>query len=653
MKFLYISRRNLLRLQVIGPLTILVLALISMSYATYKASQQSELVETLNQRVMLMRLNYEFKVQVQEWKNLLIRTSNDQEVLDNWSRFLLQEQRTKAIIEDLKNFDTEGELSESIARIDEEHRILGEQYRAGFRIFQNSGYDIRAADQSVAQIDRPLSEWLSKSTGDIQWQAIRESELNNAKLLVTLTVSSLVIVFVGGIITTVSYVRIIYLVKSDKRKQEHLEKLVLQDAVTGLLNREAFEKNLEELCQNQGPGELVHVMFIDLNGLQHINEIFGHIQGDEVLREAAVRIRSAAPQSALCARFGGSSLLMAIEGGSIDSGVMLFTKDLMNELAKGYYFLGAPHYLKVNIGLSHYPTHGRDATSLIKNADLAMYQGRTNQGNHIAAYDEQLSRSAMMFSTQRKELAEALDNDQMQLYMQPIVDIDTGEVNSVEALVRWEHPTRGMISPVHFITVAEESGLIGRLGNWVISQAFKASTEIESSDVCIAINISPRQLYEPGFIAHVEKEFMQYPQLKPSRIEFEVTESIFMPEFRELLSRIKTLGVRISIDDFGTGYSNLRFLTSDHIDKIKIDMSFVRDIHESHQNQQIVGSVFELASNMGLSVVCEGVETFKELDYLKAKVGCNLVQGFLFSAPKPAKSLADQLNEGLSFKVNV
>lgn len=598
-----------------------------------------------------MRLNYEFKVQVQEWKNLLIRTSSDQEVLDNWSSFLLQEQRTREVLNDLKSFDSKGELAGAILRFDEEHKMLGRKYREGFELFKSSGYDHRAADLSVQRIDRPLSEWLAHTIGDIQWQTIRESDIHTSQALLSLMFSSLVIVIVGGIISLFSYFKVLRLFLQDKKKSERLEKLVAQDSITGLLNRDAFETNLETLCQAQENGQLVHVMFIDLRGLQQINEIFGHVQGDEVLREAAYRIRTFTPGEALCARFGGSSLLIAVEASALESSIMVCTQDLMKELAKGYYFSGAPHYLTVNIGLSHYPTHGRDATSLIKNADLAMYQGRSVQGNQIAAYDEQLSRSAMMFSTQRKELAEALDNDQMQLYMQPIVDINTGDVNSVEALVRWQHPTRGMISPVHFITIAEESGLISRLGNWVISQAFKAATEIPNENVSIAINISPRQLEEPGFITHVEKEFRLYPNLKPSRIEFEVTESIFMPEFRELLSRIKDLGVRISIDDFGTGYSNLRFLTSDHIDKIKIDMSFVRDIHESHQNQQIVSSVFELASNMGLAVVCEGVETFKELEHLKTKVGCRLVQGFLFSAPKPAKSLTDQLAGGLSYKV--
>lgn len=638
-----ISRSTLLKLQFVGPLLILAISFLTLGYAAHRVHQQHDLVEEMNQKLMLMRLNYEFKVQVQEWKNFLIRTNSQETLVKNWSKFLVQEEKTRQVIKDLVTLGGEVNLTQAAEQFHQEHKILGEQYRAGYQVFKDANFDHEQADLSVRKIDRPLSEWLSNLVGEIQWRALHQSNNNMATLFSVLAVSCSFALLFGGAVAFAPYYKLRRVIREEVDRTAELAYMATTDLVTNLYNRTHFKSIVDEQCKNSPANAERVVMFVDLDGLNHINEIFGHAQGDKVLIEASARIRDTVDDFSLAARFGGSAFLISRPVDKTQIEINEFADKLLEELTHPYYFSGSPHYLSVNIGVAYYPQHGRDAESLIRNADLAMYQGKRRHQNSVNSYDENLSRSASLFAARRKELGEALELSQLVLFAQPIVDIRTGAINTVEILVRWKHPTRGIVSPGEFIQLAEECGMIGKLGSWVLENTLAHFASLPTN-IGVAINVSPYQLSEPGFHEQVAYLIKKH-NIEPSRLELELTESVFLPEFVEKLEQLKALGVKISIDDFGTGYSNLKFLSSKHIDKIKLDMSFVRDIHKHEQNQNIVSSICGLAEGMGLEVVCEGVETMKELEYLRNTIRCHLVQGYIFNAPKPFESLIDEVNE--------
>lgn len=425
---------------------------------------------------------------------------------------------------------------------------------------------------------------------------------------------------------------------------QRLQHLAFRDPLTLLPNRLVFEEELANSVQRaEQQGGRIAVMFIDLDGFKPVNDSFGHATGDEVLRQVGARLGTLACPGDVIARVGGDEFLMLLADNpdrDAAAGMAVRIKDIV---CAPYTAEGREVRLSCSIGIVLYPDHGPSAR-LLTNADAAMYAAKRAGGSVHVFYEEDMASDAELQIALQHDLRELLDNGGpgLALHYQPKIHALSRQVSGVEALLRWQHPTRGMISPAVFIPVAERFGLIGQLGQWVIFEACRQTRQWldEGLRMRVAINLSVHQLRQADLAERVREALTQY-RIDASLITFEVTESAAMEDTQgslHMFDLLAALGVQLSIDDFGTGYSSLSYLRKLPAGQLKIDRSFVKDLQPGNDARAVVAAVVSLSHALGLHVVAEGVETLEQ-EAILLDVGCDEFQGFRYAKPMPAHLL--------------
>ncbi len=424
---------------------------------------------------------------------------------------------------------------------------------------------------------------------------------------------------------------------TERRQAEaRIEHMAHHDALTGLPNRVRFNEYLEEaLVRRAHTGEQLAVLCLDLDQFKTVNDSLGHPVGDQLLRSVSVRLKECVGERGLVARLGGDefAVVMAKAGPNESSEL---AAALVEALSRVYEIQGHEIMAGVSIGIALAPHDGETSESLLRNADMALYRAKFDGRGRFHFFEADMDRRVQLRRQLELDLRRAYTNSEFELYYQPLVNLKTDEVSGFEALLRWRHPERGMVSPAEFIPLEEEIGLIVPIGEWVLCKAC-ADAMAWPSDIKVAVNLSPVQFRNKGLTAAVMTA-LAYSRLPARRLELEITESVLLAETDTNLAtlhRLRELGVHISMDDFGTGYSSLSYLRSFPFDKIKIDQSFVRELAERPDCMAIIKAVAGLGISLGIATTAEGVETEEQLSRLRAE-GCTELQGFLFSPPRPA-----------------
>lgn len=425
-----------------------------------------------------------------------------------------------------------------------------------------------------------------------------------------------------------------------KAAQERIQYIAHHDALTGLPNRLSLHSRLEQvLFSARRDLSRLAVMFIDLDRFKVINDTLGHHVGDDLLVEVAQRLKESVRESDIVSRLGGDEFVIVLTDVEVEDIAVVASKVLRN-LSQAYSLEAAELHSTPSIGIAVYPEDGATAEALMKNADTAMYHAKQSGRNNYQFFRHEMNEAASERLMIENHLRQALLKHEFLLHYQPQIDTATGSVVGVEALIRWQHPQRGLIPPFKFIPIAEDSGLISPIGAWVLSESLRQLREWKDAgieDLRMAVNLSANQLRDVSLPVRIERLLQQHG-LRGEELELEITESVAMDDpahCKGLMQQLHDLGVELAIDDFGTGYSSLAYLKQLPLDRLKLDRSFVTDIEHDPNDAAICTATISLAHSLNLAVVAEGVETETQLEYLK-QLRCNLVQGYLFSRPLPA-----------------
>lgn len=430
-------------------------------------------------------------------------------------------------------------------------------------------------------------------------------------------------------------------ISAEKATQAKLEYIAHHDMLTGLNNRFSLDDRLDHaLAVARREAHHVALMFIDLDRFKVINETLGHPVGDELLIHVSRRLRQTMRESDLVVRLGGDEFVVMLTGVAYANTAAQVAEKLLKVLGEAYVIGEHTLYATPSIGLAMFPNDGHDRETLMKNAEAAMYHAKAEGRNGFQFFDGRLNTVAVERLEIEHALRLALGAEEFVLHYQPVIDAESGAVSSVEALIRWQHPTRGLLPPGVFIGVAEETGLIEPIGAWVMAEACRQLAEFRRlglNAVNMAINISAVQIRSGELLARAEALIERY-ELDPSWLTFEITESVAMAQPDEtvrILDQLRAMGIQVALDDFGTGYSSLAYLRMFALDKLKLDRSFVNEIGRDADGEVICDATISLGHALNLELVAEGVETEAQFDYLKLR-SCQLVQGYYFSRPLPA-----------------
>jgi len=434
---------------------------------------------------------------------------------------------------------------------------------------------------------------------------------------------------------------------TERRQAEaRIAHMALHDGLTNLPNREFYQERLRQALEQSQPGNKpVAVLCVDLDLFKNVNDSFGHPMGDRLLTAVAERLRSEVRGSNLVARLGGDEFAIVLAADVSANEASDFAARLIEILSECYDVDGVEVTVGASIGIALSPGDGETSEELMRNADMALYRAKSDGGGVHRFFEREMDRQAQKRRDMELDLRRAFANGEFELHYQPLVDIAADRISGFESLLRWRHPEKGMISPAEFVPVAEDIGLIVALGEWVLREACSAAVKWPA-DVKVAVNLSPVQFRSRNLV-QVVISALAHSGLSPRRLELEITESLFLAETEAnlaILHQLRELGVSISMDDFGTGYSSLSYLRSFPFDKIKIDRSFVKDLAERSDCVAIVRAISGLGRSLNITTTAEGVETVDQLDWLRAE-GCNEVQGFLFSAARPASEIAALLSD--------
>jgi len=446
--------------------------------------------------------------------------------------------------------------------------------------------------------------------------------------------------------------RIALFIDITERKQEEaqMERLASYDTLTGLPNRNLLADRVEQgIAQAQRHQSLLAMLFIDLDHFKNINDSLGHDVGDGLLQQVAERLKLCLRRTDTIARLGGDEFIALLTEISGEAEAGFVAEKMLAVLGDGFKVGGHTVHIAASIGISLFPHDGANKVELMRNADLAMYRAKDSGRNRFAFYEEAMNHNAVERLQLENDLRGAIEQQQFILYYQPKVALADDRVVGLEALLRWRHPEFGFISPAVFIPVAEQCGLIHRIGDWVLRQAVLQQRLWQSRGchiVPVAVNLSAAQFREPGFVGQIER-ILQEAGLDTRHIELELTESLLMQaetDSAALLGRLHAAGFNLALDDFGTGYSSLSRLKQLPMQTMKIDQSFVRDIATDLNDRSIVSATAAMAHALGMKVVAEGVETLEQLEFIR-ELRCEEYQGYLFSQPVPADEAAHFLQK--------
>jgi diguanylate cyclase (GGDEF)-like protein/PAS domain S-box-containing protein len=453
--------------------------------------------------------------------------------------------------------------------------------------------------------------------------------------------------------TTVNYVATLVDITSRKSAEEEIQHLAYYDSLTGLPNRRLLMDRLSQAlvtsARGKGGGA---ILFLDLDHFKTLNDTLGHDVGDMLLKQAAERLTSCVREGDTVARIGGDEFVIMLEGLS-DSifeaarQAEIICEKILGTLNQAYQLNTYEYHSTTSIGATLFSGHEVGSDELLKQADIAMYQSKTAGRNAIRFFDPVMQEVINNRAVLERELHKAFDNDQFQLHYQLQVN-NLGQALGAEALIRWMHPERGMVLPFHFISLAEEIGLILPIGKWVIETACAQlkiwQQSVFTKDIVLSINVSAKQFRQADFIEQIQDAVNRHG-INPSLLKLELTESLLLEDVEEIIITMTTLreiGVQFSLDDFGTGYSSLMYLKRLPLNQLKIDQSFVRDLITDVSDQAIVHTIIAMAKSLSLDIIAEGVETEEQLQFLLNK-GCTCYQGYLFSRPLPIMQFEELL----------
>ena len=437
----------------------------------------------------------------------------------------------------------------------------------------------------------------------------------------------------GGIVTTHQDI-------TDQRRAEaKITHMALHDALTGLPNRVLLNERLEHALARAKRGEMVATHMLDLDHFKHVNDTLGHPAGDKLLRMVTDRLRALARETDTIARMGGDEFAVMQVAMSQPSDATALAHRMIEAVSAPYEIDGHQVVIGTSVGIALSPMDGVSPDQIIRNADLALYRAKGDGRGTYRFFEQEMDTQMQVRHALECDLRRALPAREFELYYQPVVDLATDSISGFEALIRWRHPEKGMVSPDTFIPLAEEIGLIVPLGEWAIGDACATAAQWPD-DLKVAVNLSAAQFRSPGLL-QIIADALAASGLAADRLELEITETVLLQDSESTLAmlyQLRELGVRIAMDDFGTGYSSLSYLQSFPFDKIKIDRSFVKDIVESAGSLNIVRAVAALANGLGIAATAEGVETKEQLETIRSE-GCSEMQGFLFSRPLPAAEI--------------
>ena len=422
------------------------------------------------------------------------------------------------------------------------------------------------------------------------------------------------------------------------------------DSLTGLPNRILLNDRITTgLAQARRRESLLALLFLDLDRFKVINDSLGHAIGDQLLRSIAARLKNCLREEDTVARLGGDEFMILLPNISNASDAGKVANKIINTLLEPFTCNGHELHMTTSIGISVYPHDGLDSETLIKHADISMYRAKEIGRNKIVYFTADMNVASRNKLELETSLRTALEQKQLQLVYQPKIDITRNAIIGVEALLRWNHPKLGSVSPLDFIPIAEESGLIIPIGEWVLHTAFRQLHEWHEAgftELTMAVNLSSAQLSRPGFEQIIENA-LQESGIDAGRVELEVTENVAMANYDAAivtLDKLKQMGMTIAMDDFGTGYSSLGYLRRLPVDTVKIDRSFVREIPDSKEDTLIAQTIIAMAYSLDLDLVVEGVENVKQLNFFRQQ-GCHVVQGYLFSKPVPPQEILKLLRD--------
>ncbi len=439
-------------------------------------------------------------------------------------------------------------------------------------------------------------------------------------------------------------------ITGEKRVQERIQHMAQHDALTDLPNRSLLYDRVGQLVtQARRNPHVFALLFIDLDRFKNVNDSLGHQVGDRLLQSVSQRLLTCIRESDTVARIGGDEFVVLLSGLGEARDAATVAQKIQELLSQPFRFEGHDLHVTPSVGICTYPQDGADVETLMRNADTAMYHAKEMGRNNYQFFTPEMNAAAHRRLALENDLRRALERSEFILHYQPQIDLRTGDIIGFEALARWRHPERGMVPPGEFIPVAEETGMINPLGEWVLNHACVQAAEwlrAGHPPLQVAVNLSAHQFRREGVAATVAR-VLKESGLPAARLELEITESAIIHQPEQAIvtfNELSDMGVQLSIDDFGTGYSSLSYLKRFPIDKLKIDQSFVRDIHTDPDDAAIVTAIIAMAHSLGLEVIAEGVETADQLAFLKT-LGCDKAQGYYFSRPLPAQEYEDLLRD--------
>jgi diguanylate cyclase (GGDEF)-like protein len=435
-------------------------------------------------------------------------------------------------------------------------------------------------------------------------------------------------------------------VSSTKHAESKVAYLAHYDGLTNLPNRFLFNETIGRALDTCRADEMVAVLSIDLDQFKIVNDTLGHPAGDALLRVVSRRIEACLRQGEMVARLGGDEFAVLLPDVSDRLHAEAVALRIIEVMSAPIDIDGHHVACGASIGVALAPEDGASVDVLMKHVDLALYEAKSNGRNRHAFFEQRMDEAARNRRQIEQDLRSAVVRDELVLYFQPVVDVHTAEPKSYEALLRWNHPERGLIGPGEFVGIAEETGLIVKVGEWVLGAAIKELSRLPQH-IGVSVNVSAAQMKSSGLIATVVKALAEH-HVEAARLEVEITESVLMEQSEvnlTTLHKLRSLGVRVALDDFGTGYSSLNYLRSFPFDKIKIDRCFVREVHLREDCRAIIRAITSLASSLGMITTAEGVEETAQLERLREE-GCTEAQGYLFGAPRPVAEIPQWQGQG-------
>jgi diguanylate cyclase (GGDEF)-like protein/PAS domain S-box-containing protein len=426
-----------------------------------------------------------------------------------------------------------------------------------------------------------------------------------------------------------------------KQAEQQIQHMALHDSLTGLPNRTLLEDRLgQAIALAQRVHKHVAVLLLDLDRFKNVNDSFGHSVGDRLLVLVSERLKACIRKCDAVARLGGDEFAIAVQMAERLEGIELVARKVLDTLSEPFQVEDRELQISASIGICQFPEDGKNAEDLLQFADVAMYEAKERGRGRFCLFSPALTEATRREQKLESDLVEACAHDEFEIHYQPIVETKSGRITGMEALLRWRHPEQGLLFPGQFIPKLEELGLIVEVGRWVLGTACRQAVEWQQNGfppVRVAVNVSSQQFYQ-GNIAEAVAKVLQQTRLDPKFLELELTESQTLDDSNatiNIMLALKRLGVSLSLDDFGTGWSSLSYLRRFPIDRIKIDRSFVKDLHSQPAAEEVVKTILTLSRNLGIVCIAEGVETREQQDYFN-KHNCAEMQGFYFSRPMPA-----------------